>query len=41
MSTYSNYLGANKCCSINLAKTVTGRKGSQGEIWSYGQQCSL
>ncbi len=41
MSGYSNYLGAKKCCTTNLAKTVTGpqgAKGSQGAIGPYGQQ---
>ena len=41
MSSYSNYLGAKKCCANNLAKTVTGPqgpKGSQGALGPYGQQ---
>lgn len=43
MSSYSNYLGAKKCCANNLAKTVTGPegpKGAQGAIGAYGQQGS-
>jgi hypothetical protein len=43
MSSYSNYLGAKKCCSNNLAKTVTGPagpQGSQGAIGPFGQQGS-
>jgi hypothetical protein len=41
MSSYSNFLGAKKCCSNNLSKTVTGSqgaKGAQGAIGPYGQQ---
>ncbi len=43
MSSYSNYLGAKKCCNANLAKTVTGpqgQKGAQGGLGPYGQQGS-
>jgi hypothetical protein len=40
MSSYSNYLGAKKCCATNLVKTVIGPQGPQGArgpIGPYGQ----
>ena len=43
MSGYLNYLGAKRCCTNNLAKTIVGPqgpKGSQGAIGPYGQQGS-
>jgi hypothetical protein len=41
MSSYSNYLGSNRCCVNNLNKTVTGPQGAQGyqgAIGPYGNQ---
>ena len=41
MSSYSNYLGSNRCCVNNLNKKVTGPQGAQGyqgAIGPYGNQ---
>lgn len=36
MSSYSNYLGSKRCCSNNLATTVTGAQGAQGAAGPIG-----
>jgi len=41
MSSYSNYLGARRCCNANLSRTIVGAQGpqgTQGSIGAFGQQ---